>query len=402
MATDFEWRGRIHTVLVLAFCVALLIAPFGTADARTKLPLAVTVGVTNVKATSLVVSLNVKTARRARCTPRVSARGLSAPLPGVVASAAGRASVRWTVEAGAPRGLWTFTVRCVKARLSRTVVKKSRISIGRGGRGSLVAPGTLKVTVGASIEPPTSQAAYGKGAGGNPFPAGWCTWGAWDKAQWLGGAVTGNANQWAAQAARAGLQVGTVPAVDAVYVNTAGYYGHVGVVTKVNSATNFDMVDMNGGTLLKSPPAEYGKTTDFGVFRLRSGRSTGSATRFIYKPGTNGGTAGGTGPGSSSATAGQAGGGGAPTAVSWGSGRIDVFALGTNNRLLHWYYGGDGFRGPFEENGSQPLGSTPAVASWGPNRLDLFARGPAGDLIHGYYDGAFHPWEPLSANGLLR
>jgi surface antigen len=164
------------------------------------------------------------------------------------------------------------------------------------GTAGLVSPGTISAQSGRLAEKLVSQGATGKGSGGNPFPGGWCTWGAWEKAQWLGGAVTGNANQWAAQAQAAGLQVGTTPAVGAVYVNTAGYYGHVGVVTKVNSPTNFDMVDMNGGQPKPSPPAQYGETYDFGVFRDRVGKSTGPYVRFIYQPGGAGPADGSTGP----------------------------------------------------------------------------------------------------------
>ncbi|MGO9794338.1 MAG: hypothetical protein ACLP8S_33880 [Solirubrobacteraceae bacterium] len=92
---------------------------------------------------------------------------------------------------------------------------------------------------------------------------------------------------------------------------------------------------------------------------------------------------------------------GAPTAVSWGADRIDVFALGTNNELLQWYWDSTSWNGPFEPSGSQSFGSTPAVASWGVGRLDVFARGPAGDLIHGWYDNGWNPWESLSAGGLI-
>lgn len=296
--------------LMAAGCLALALLA-GTAQAKRSagtLPLGVSVGVANVQANSLTVVLRMSTRPGARCSPAVSAGKLSFPLPQVVSSKRGSATVRWQVESGAPSGRWTFRVLCTQGHASATKVAHSRIRVAPGGNAALVAPGSLDVATGATTAARPSQAAGGKGAGGNPFPAGWCTWGAWDKAQWLGNAVSGNANEWAAQAANTGLSVGTVPAVDAVYVNTTGYgqvrggYGHVGVVTRVNNSTNFDMVDMNGGAFKPSPPAEVGVTYDFGTFKNRANKSTGEAIRFIYKPAgpTPGDTwSGGTRPGGS-------------------------------------------------------------------------------------------------------
>lgn len=74
-----------------------------------------------------------------------------------------------------------------------------------------------------------------------------------------------------------------------------------------------------------------------------------------------------------------------PAAASWESGRLDVFALGTDSRLWHrWYTGGE-WR-PWEPLGSRLLTSAPAVASWGPGRLDVFARGRENDLLHKWFD----------------
>ncbi|MBM3673746.1 MAG: hypothetical protein FJW88_02155 [Actinobacteria bacterium] len=89
---------------------------------------------------------------------------------------------------------------------------------------------------------------------------------------------------------------------------------------------------------------------------------------------------------------------GEPAAVSWGQGRIDVFARGTDNGLYHQWYD-NGWSG-WESLGGV-LASAPAVSSWAPGRLDVFARGAAGDLIHRYYDNGWSAWESLSDPGTI-
>jgi uncharacterized protein YkwD len=82
-----------------------------------------------------------------------------------------------------------------------------------------------------------------------------------------------------------------------------------------------------------------------------------------------------------------------PTAVSWGSSRIDVFARGTDNALWHTWFDG-AWRG-WESLGGA-LTSGPDVASWGQGRLDVFVRGLDNNLWHRSYDnGSWQLWEPL-------
>jgi hypothetical protein len=72
-----------------------------------------------------------------------------------------------------------------------------------------------------------------------------------------------------------------------------------------------------------------------------------------------------------------------PAAVSWKPGRIDVFARGTDDTLMHrWYRRGQWSR--WESLGGT-LTSAPAVASWEPGRLDVFTRAPNGALRHRFY-----------------
>jgi hypothetical protein len=83
---------------------------------------------------------------------------------------------------------------------------------------------------------------------------------------------------------------------------------------------------------------------------------------------------------------------GSPSAASWGSGHLDVYARGTDNALHHKWYS-NGWSG-WEYIGGQ-LTSEPAAVAWGPGRMDVFARGTDGSLIHTWFDGTWHGWESL-------
>ena len=82
-----------------------------------------------------------------------------------------------------------------------------------------------------------------------------------------------------------------------------------------------------------------------------------------------------------------------PAAVSWGPDRIDVFARGTDNALLHICWNGTTWSE--WENLGGILCSGPGVASWGSGRLDVFMRGPSDSLWHKSYSGAWSSWENL-------
>lgn len=84
---------------------------------------------------------------------------------------------------------------------------------------------------------------------------------------------------------------------------------------------------------------------------------------------------------------------GAPTAVSWGHDRVDVFATAKDDSLVHRAW--DTTHWTDWENLGGQLSSAPAAASWGPNRLDVFATGPDGDLVHKWSQGTWSGWESL-------
>ena len=91
---------------------------------------------------------------------------------------------------------------------------------------------------------------------GNRYEFGYCTFYAFDRRAELGrpiGSFWGNANTWAAYAGAAGFAVNNTPAVGAVFQTTAGYYGHVGVVERVNPDGSVYVSEMNfGGWNMKS------------------------------------------------------------------------------------------------------------------------------------------------------
>jgi hypothetical protein len=82
----------------------------------------------------------------------------------------------------------------------------------------------------------------------------------------------------------------------------------------------------------------------------------------------------------------------APAAVSWASNRIDVFAMGRQNQLMHLWW--DGSWHSWESLGGI-LNSAPAVASWAPGRLDIFYAAVPSGLGHVWFDQGWHPHEIL-------
>ena len=76
------------------------------------------------------------------------------------------------------------------------------------------------------------------------YPVGECTWGAKTLAP-LAGDYWGNGGQWAASAAVAGFRTGSQPQVGAIACWNDGGYGHVAVVTAVQSTTSIQVSESN-------------------------------------------------------------------------------------------------------------------------------------------------------------
>jgi hypothetical protein len=88
-----------------------------------------------------------------------------------------------------------------------------------------------------------------------------------------------------------------------------------------------------------------------------------------------------------------------PAAASWGPGRIDVFAIGTDQQMWTKVYSDGQWSGGPTYTGWWPLGgyftSSPAAGSLGPGHLDLAGRGYDGQVYHSWWGGQWSPWVPL-------
>jgi hypothetical protein len=84
-----------------------------------------------------------------------------------------------------------------------------------------------------------------------------------------------------------------------------------------------------------------------------------------------------------------------PTVSTWGVGRLDVFYVGSDGALDHYWYGSGAWQSV--ESLGQPPGVTisgsPAAISWGSGRIDVFVRGSDGALWQKWYSGAAGGWQ---------
>ena len=105
------------------------------------------------------------------------------------------------------------------------------------------------------------------------YPVGQCTWGAKTLAPWAGD-YWGNGGQWAASAAAAGFRTGSIPQVGAIASWDDGGYGHVAVVTAVESSTRIQVSECNYDGSGTQPIGNYR-----GWFNPTASRGT---VRYIY------------------------------------------------------------------------------------------------------------------------
>ncbi|HFU4002109.1 TPA: peptidoglycan hydrolase PcsB [Streptococcus suis] len=89
-----------------------------------------------------------------------------------------------------------------------------------------------------------SSAARNASFDASSYPIGECTWGVKSQLSWVG-PYWGDAKHWLASAAAEGFRTGSTPQVGAIAVWTGGYYGHVAVVTAVESSTSIQVVESN-------------------------------------------------------------------------------------------------------------------------------------------------------------
>ncbi|UDI78845.1 CHAP domain-containing protein [Staphylococcus taiwanensis] len=113
----------------------------------------------------------------------------------------------------------------------------------------VIHPSTIKTSyTNTSYNEPTHYNNKVVGNQGNHYYFGNCTYYAFDRRQQLGrsiGSYWGNANNWAYSAKNAGLAVDNRPEVGAIFQTNAGYYGHVGVVERVNQDGSVYVSEMN-------------------------------------------------------------------------------------------------------------------------------------------------------------
>ncbi|MEU7480298.1 carbohydrate-binding protein [Lentzea sp. NPDC042327] len=84
---------------------------------------------------------------------------------------------------------------------------------------------------------------------------------------------------------------------------------------------------------------------------------------------------------------------GTPAVTTWGPGRLDVFAVGTDYALRHRVYE-NGRWHDWESLGGY-LTTSPSAVAWGPGRIDVVAGDAAGGVQRLVYDGVWRPWETL-------
>jgi hypothetical protein len=93
--------------------------------------------------------------------------------------------------------------------------------------------------------------------------------------------------------------------------------------------------------------------------------------------------------------------------VSWGSDRLDIFAIGRDSQMYHKAWSPAGWYP--SETGWQALGglftSAPTAVSWGPNRIDIFGLGLDRSIYHKAWNGikwlpSEKGWTPLG--GIFR
>lgn len=110
-----------------------------------------------------------------------------------------------------------------------------------GAPAAPAAPATTQ-KVAAAPAATTSRPTYSSSA--SSYPVGECTWGVKVLAPWAGD-YWGNGGQWAASAAAAGFRTGSQPQVGAIACWNDGGYGHVAVVTAVQSTTSIQVSESN-------------------------------------------------------------------------------------------------------------------------------------------------------------
>ena len=113
-----------------------------------------------------------------------------------------------------------------------------------GAPAAPAAPAAQATTQKVAAAPATTTSRPTYSSSASSYPVGECTWGAKVLAPWAGD-YWGNGGQWAASAAAAGFRTGSQPQVGAIACWNDGGYGHVAVVTAVQSTTSIQVSESN-------------------------------------------------------------------------------------------------------------------------------------------------------------
>lgn len=117
------------------------------------------------------------------------------------------------------------------------------------GQRIMIPDGVQPVARGATVGAGFAWGGYSPIYGGNSYDYGYCTWWVSVRRTQLGKATPnnlGNASTWKLLAQRAGMTVSSTPVVGAAYwVPPRDYYGHVGVVERINEDGSIWVSDMN-------------------------------------------------------------------------------------------------------------------------------------------------------------
>jgi len=88
-----------------------------------------------------------------------------------------------------------------------------------------------------------------------------------------------------------------------------------------------------------------------------------------------------------------------PSAVSWGAGRFDVVALGTDYKLYHWWWNGNAIASELAANDAEGLGP-PTLVTGGINQLHIFFRG-WDRALYSLRSKGTAPWTLESIGGVM-
>ena len=152
----------------------------------------------------------------------------------------GQDDIKWYTANKVGNGTYKFTVDTQNHKGSGLF----NTHVYRRKAGQLIGlTGTSYQVEKSSVQSANIQPNYAA-ANATTYPVGQCTWGAKALAPWAGN-YWGNGGQWAASARRAGFRTGSTPEVGAIACWDDGGYGHVGVVTHVESNTRIQIQESN-------------------------------------------------------------------------------------------------------------------------------------------------------------